>query len=191
MTRPTIPISLQELLLSTAAMKISFFKILPLFIILSCNNSKEDTTLVSHEENQNLEITESDISKIKYTDFTLDKLTRNAVTEWNEYHELDKAVTNVKKGDLSFFLDNKKVIDELFKNLLETIPTEVNSPAILARINAFKTKFYKLEDLVNLDTKNKTHIIGRIEELLVAFSNFNLQMNKKTEFDNQVIEKPY
>ena len=53
-----------------------------------------------------------------------------------------------------------------------------------------ETKFLKLESLVNLSTTSKTELIANIQDFLIAFSNLNLQMNKKIENDNIIIERP-
>lgn len=172
-------------------MNSKFFKLLSLvFIIISCHKAQKKETVHNDIEKERREITEKDISKIKYTEFALDEKTEAVIADWTEYHELNDIITNVKKGDLSFLEDNKKMIEELLKNFKKNQPTLVKTPSILARILALETKIYKLESVSNLNIINKTELTETIKEFLIAFSNFNLQMNKKIEFDNQNIEKP-
>ena len=159
--------------------------------LLSCQNtSKETTAEQSHQEPVSKSLSEKDISKLKYTEYSLDVKTKNAIKDWLKYKDLEDLVENVKKGDLSYFNDNKKGIQTLFGDLTKTIPATVNTPSVTARITAFETKLYKLESLANLQTTSKQELGEAIKEFLQAFSNLNFQMNKKLEKDSQQIERP-
>jgi hypothetical protein len=172
-------------------MNIKFLSILSLVIIIfSCKKNEENSALVVEKLKESDEITVKDLSKIRYTDYILDSRTEDIVVNWVEYNQLQDAITKVKNGDLSFFNDNNKEIKELLKNLKQNIPIEVNTASILARITAFETKLYKLESLSNLATTTKPELIAVIKEFFVAFSNLNLQMNKKLEADTIIVEKP-
>ncbi|WP_303316941.1 hypothetical protein Q4Q34_09065 [Flavivirga abyssicola] len=174
-------------------MRIKTLSILSLLIMFfSCKKDQENSTN-NTESNDSKEITEKDISKINYIDFALDLKTEDVVKDWQEYYQLQDAITNIKKGDLSFFNDNeenKATINTLLKELKVKIPKEINSPSIVARITALETKLYKLEGLSNLPTTSKKELTATIKDFLVAFSNLNLQINKKIEFDSRKIEKP-
>lgn len=170
-------------------MNIKFLVAFCFFIVLvSCKKQQDETPL----ENKNLseEITEKELSKLEFIEFTLDVKTKKAIEDWQEYNQLQDVITNVKKGDLSFFKDNKQGIKTLFRDLLANIPDLVNNDATLARIVALETKLYKLESLSNLSTTDKEELSMVIQEFLESFSNLNFQMNKKIEKDNQLIEKP-
>ena len=164
--------------------------LLLLFICLSCKHKQEEHLAENVEQNESQVITEKDISRLKYTDFILDTRTEKAIVDWKEYYTLFDVLTNVKKGDLSYFNAEENPHKDLFKNMAENIPAEVDSDAIKARILALETKFYKLETFANISTSTKKELLGTIKEFLVAFSNLNLQMNKKIEGDNIIIEKP-
>ncbi|WP_308991657.1 hypothetical protein QLS71_007470 [Mariniflexile litorale] len=146
--------------------------------------------LTTVKTNDSLEIKEKDISKIKYTDYILDTRTENLMISWEAYKQLSEVINNVKKADLSFFQNNNKEVKELLVNLKQNIPNDVDSSSILSRISALETKILKLESLVNLSTTSKKELLVNIQDLLIAFSNLNLQMNKKIENDNIIIEKP-
>ncbi|MBJ6366750.1 hypothetical protein [Snuella sedimenti] len=159
------------------------------FIILSCKKTTDNNQASAEIEIIDEEITESEISKLNYTEFTLDSKTQTAIKSWTEYYQLQDHITNIKKGDLSFFNDNES-IESFLKKFKETIPAKVDTPAILARITAFETKLYKLQSLSNLNTTKKPELLKTIKEFLEAFSNLNLQMNKKLEIDSHNIQKP-
>lgn len=168
-------------------MRIKSLSILSLLVIfLSCKKDQENNTGAI----ENTEITEKDISKIDYIEFALDLKADDPIKDWVQYYELQDAITNIKKGDLSFFNDNDEAIKTLLKELKTSIPKEINVLSILARITALETKLYKLKSLSNLSTTSKKELIATIKDFLAAFSSLNFQINKKRELDNQKIERP-
>lgn len=172
-------------------MKITFLSSLCILVILlSCKKQPEETEQVVEKPKESKTIKAKDIAKLKYTDYILDSRAGDSISTWNEYKQFETIVTNVKKGDLSFFMTNDKAVKELIVNLKQNIPTEVNNEAIMARLTALETKVLKLESLANLSTTSKEELLANIKDFLVAFSNLNLQMNKKIENDNIVIERP-
>lgn len=171
-------------------MKIKFLSVFILVFLFACNNKQKPSELTVVKKVDSQLIKEKDIAKLKYTEYLLDDRTEQAVVTWAEYTQLNNVIGKIKKGDLSFFKDNENAIVDLLKNIKQTIPLEVNTTSILARLTAVETKFLKLESLVNLSTTSKSELLERTNELLVAFSNLNLQMNKKLEGDNIIIEKP-
>jgi len=167
------------------------FKILVLSLIMllvACKYSQDESSSENNDKSD--AITEKDLSKLEFIEFALDVKTKKAIEDWQEYNQLQDVITNVKKGDLSFFKDNKAGIKSLFRDLLANIPDLINNDATLARIVALETKLYKLESLSNLPTTDKEELSVVIQEFLESFSNLNFQMNKKIEKDNQLIEKP-
>lgn len=171
-------------------MRFTILLAVSLFVLFSsCNNNANNSTQ-EIEKDDSQEITSQDIEKLKYTDYALDEKTYTALDNWSQYLQIEEVIANVKKGDLSFFNDNKKAIKLLFKELKKDIPEAVNSPSILARILVLETKLYKLESLSNLITTSKEELLETIKEFLISYSNFNLQMNKKIEFDSRTIVKP-
>lgn len=162
------------------------------FLILfsACKKTQEIAQEEQTEQNKSQEITEQDISKLKYIEYILDSKTADIVADWPEYLQLEELIVNIKKGDLSYFNDNKKVIKLLIKELKQNIPKALNSDSILSRILVLETKLLQLESLSNLTTTSKEELLKSIKEFLVSFSNLSFQMNKKIEFDNRSIEKP-
>lgn len=171
-------------------MKIKFLSVLVLAFFFSCNKKQENSELTVVKVDDSLLIKEKDVAKLNYTDYILDERTENVIVNWAEYSKLQDVVTKVQKGDLSFFKDNYKAIEDLLINLKQTIPLEIKTESILARITALETKIYKLESLYKLSTTNKPELLELTKEFLISFSNLNLQMNKKLEGDNIIIEKP-
>lgn len=172
-------------------MKTKFLSIVCVLVLLvSCKKKQDTTALESAKPNESQKIKEKDIAKIQFTDYILDGRAEDFIVNWTPYKQLEDVIINVKKGDLNFFENNNKAIINLLRTLKQTVPSEVNNNAILARITALETKLLKLESLYNLSTTTKPELIENIQAFLVAFSNLNLQINKKIEADNMIIEKP-
>ncbi|WP_370478863.1 hypothetical protein [Tamlana flava] len=161
-----------------------------LVFITYCGKAQKTEIVEKDEQNTSKEVTAQDIAKIKYTDYILDENVEKLLVNSGEYAQVRDVVGSIKKGDLSFFVTSKEHAKDLFKNLRQTMPTELNTESVLARVLVLETKFKKLESLSNLTTTSKEELIKTIKEFFVAFSNLNLQMNKKVEFDNREIEKP-
>ncbi|PKQ44972.1 hypothetical protein CSW08_10170 [Confluentibacter flavum] len=159
---------------------------------LSCKKTTQTSSENSDDAtNKSQVITEKDISKLNYLDFAIDDRVEPIIGSWQEFNQLENIIENTKKGDLSYFkTDAKKNLQALFRDIRETIPDTINTPAILARITVLETKLYKTESLSNLSTTKKQELLNTLEELLVSFSNLSFQLNKKMENDSQNIEKP-
>lgn len=136
-------------------------------------------------------ITKEDISNLKYKEFVLDVKAEKALEAWQKYYELDDIINNINQANLSFFNDNNEILIAFIKDLKETIPETVDSPLIVARLVALETKMFKLEGVVNLSNPMRNELLSVIKECLSAFSNLNLQINKKFEKESQNIQKPY
>jgi len=164
--------------------------LISLLLFTGCNQPKEEGLDSSQDLNDTLRISKEDISKIDYIEFVLDEKAENLFTGWTSYTDLDNHINNLKQGNIAFFSENPELLDALIKDFKETLPEQINTPAILARIKELETKIYKLQSISNLSNGNKNHVLPVIKELLITFSNFNLQINKKFEKEAQNIQKP-
>ena len=171
-------------------MNIKIFCVLSVLVLFVSCKKNEETTTIDTEKKQNQVVTVQDITKLKYIEYTLDSKTETSIKDWQEYFQLQDVITNTINADLSFFNDNEDTVKTLVTDLEKSIPSQVNSEAIFARMLVLETKIFKLESLSNLPTTGKEELLNTIKELLISFSNFNFQMNKKIEFDNRTIEKP-
>jgi len=104
---------------------------------------------------------------------------------------LDNIINNLNQANLSFFKNNNEIIIAFIDDLKATIPEIIDSPLIIVRLIALETKMFKLEGVVNLSNPKKKELLSVIKECLSAFSNLNLQINKKFEKESQNIQKPY
>ena len=154
------------------------YALILLCIVFSCEKTKESSTDIAPQEDTSEALTESDISKLKYTEYVLDSDTKIITDEWEEFNQLEEQIGYIKKGDLSYFSDESEAKKSLFKGLYDNIPEDINENSIIARIKALETKIYKLEDLANLSTSTQTDLLSGIKELLIAKSNLDLQMYK-------------
>ena len=104
---------------------------------------------------------------------------------------MDNIIINVNQANLSFFENNNEILIAFIDDLKGTTPEVIDTPLIMARLVVLETKIFKLEGVVNLSNPSKKEVLSVIKECLSAFSNLNLQINKKFEKDSQNIQKPY
>jgi len=161
-----------------------------LFCLFACNQAENENASDSQNKVDSLKVTKEDISKLDFIEFVLDEKAEKLFENWTSYTELDNHISDLKQGDISFFKDNPELLNALLKDFKETLPEQINSPAILARVKELETKIYKLQSITNITNGNKNVLYPVIKELLISFSNFNLQVNKKIEKESQNIQKP-
>lgn len=170
-------------------------RLLSLFLMLtflvSCKKEKTSKTQDSSSQVDSLSIKSEDISKIKIRDIALDVRATSIIENWQPYLNISEAINGLKNVDFTFFNTDVDSFNSALKDLEQTIPESINTDAVKARILALKTMLYKLEDTLTLTKSTKEQRLVVIEEVFIAFSNLNLQINKKLEKDSQTIEKPY
>ncbi len=159
---------------------------------MSCNpDVKNESAIV--EEITTIDssiITANDISKIKFTEYALSKITQNKTINWQIFNELSNKIELLRTGDLSFFRDDKAILEGFIADLRNEIPESLNTQSILVRLTVIETVFLKLEGLASLKTAKKEKLLMAIKDVLLSYTNLIFQMNKKFEKESQKIEKP-
>ena len=171
--------------------KIFTFLSITLFI-LSCNpDVKNESAIVEKITTIDSSIiTANDISKIKFTEYALSKITQNKTSNWQKFNELSNKIELLRTGDLSFFRDDKAILEGFIADLRNEIPESLNTQSILVRLTVIETVFLKLEGLASLKTAKKEKLLMAIKDVLLSYTNLIFQMNKKFEKESQKIEKP-
>ena len=171
--------------------KIFTFLSITLFI-LSCNTDvKNESAIVEKITTIDSSIiTANDISKIKFTEYALSKITQNKTINWQKFNELSNKIELLRTGDLSFFRDDKAILEGFIADLRNEIPESLNTQSILVRLTVIETVFLKLEGLASLKTAKKEKLLMAIKDVLLSYTNLIFQMNKKFEKESQKIEKP-
>lgn len=162
-----------------------------LFCCISCAKQEEANVLNEIQEETVSQITKEDISKLNFREFILDAKAEKSLESWQKYYELDNIINNVNQANLAFFKNNNEILIAFIDDLKATTPEVIDTPLIMARLVVLETKIFKLEGVVNLSNPKKKELLSVIKECLSAFSNLNLQINKKFEKDSQNIQKPY
>jgi len=162
-----------------------------LFCCASCAKQEESNVINQIKEETVSQITKADISKLNYREFILDAKAEKSLESWQKYYELDNIINNVNQANLAFFKNNNEILIAFIDDLKGTTPEVIDTPLIMARLVVLETKIFKLEGVVNLSNPSKKEVLSVIKECLSAFSNLNLQINKKFEKDSQNIQKPY
>lgn len=160
--------------------------------ILSCNpDVKNESAIV--EKTTAIDssiITAKDVAKIKFTEYALSKITQNKTSNWQKFNELSNKIELLRTGDLSFFRDDKAILEGFIADLKNEIPESLNTQSILVRLTVIETVFLKLEGLASLKTAKKEALLIAIKDVLLSYTNLIFQMNKKFEKESQKIEKP-
>jgi len=161
-----------------------------LFLNLSCDKTTQSGEKILQEVNSEFKVSAYDINQIKFTEFALSDLTEKYTRDWLKFQEFQEEIDRLKKGDLTFFINDKTILQIFFKDIKIEIPESLNISSILVRLSVLETSIFKLRSITNLNNVKKELLLKAIKEVLVANSNIILQMNKKFEKDSQKIEKP-
>ena len=127
----------------------------------------------------------------KFTEYALSNISKNKTSNWQKFNELSNKIEVLKTGDLSFFRDDKAILEGFIADLKNEVPESLNTQAILVRLTVIETVFLKLEGLASLKTAKKEDLLIAIKDVLLSYTNLVFQMNKKFEKESQKIEKPY
>jgi len=164
--------------------------VLIVFLLISCGNDKSQKEVEINSKGEVYTIKKEDLNKLDFIDFILDRKSKNKIEDWIKYNELEEKINELKKADLSYFKSDKKVVKTLMMELVETIPENINTDDIKARLLVLQNMYLKLSSSASLSTSTKKELKKDIKDLLEAFSNLNYQINKKFEKDAQRIIKP-
>ena len=166
-----------------------FIGMLVIGVLLACNQ-KATTAPTGTSPKKEAVLSKTDLNKLNYLDFELDRKVVLIVEPWDAYTRLSDAILKLKSADFSFFQDNEKATEQLFTDLRKTIPDTLKTQSIQSRITIVENMLYKLEDVQQLSNVPNTELAKSISEVLVAFSNLKFQLNKKLEKDSQNIVRP-
>lgn len=171
-------------------MSVSKFYIFILILFsISCKNSSEEAATEVLESNTTNSITEKDIEKLDYVDYSLSSDARNALQDWQKYNELQGYVSFLKTLDFSFFSEEKTILKTFLNDFNTEMPQSIKTAPILSRAKVLETKLLKLNSVMRLDNMDKAIQLEAIQEFLTALSNFNLQVNKKFELEANLVDK--
>jgi len=160
-------------------------------VIFGC---KTETQSIVNESTTNEQasktITKKEIENLKYNDYLLSSDATKAVIDWQKYQELNTQIDYLKAADLSFFKSDLTIITTFINDFRTEIPKKLSTNEIHSRITALETKMLKLNSLLLIDNISKNEQLEGMKEVFIAFSNLNLQINKKLEFEANNILKP-
>lgn len=186
------PLSIFTIEISSYCMRFKLFLYgLAFLIIASCKTDTKKQDAQTTEDNKlSKRITKSDIESLKYNDYALSREASKAVNDWQKYQEMNTQIEYLRAADVSFFKTDITLIETFLNDLKAEVPKSLNTNEINSRITALETKILKLNSFLLLDNISKSDQIEGLKEVLVAFSNLNLQINKKLEFEANNITKP-
>lgn len=167
-------------------MKISIGLINILFLtLMSCGDNGNDKKVLVEDNKDTSEqrISTQAIERLDYTEYALSGEAETVIGKWEKYNEFEIQINYLKKADLSFFTSEGKLLEDFFTQLKTTIPPNLKTNAIESRLVILETKSLMLRDHLTLENIETPLQLSSIKEVLIAFSNLKLQINKKLEFD--------
>lgn len=165
-----------------------FLLILGLLLFFSCDQGKNQK--VNQTTKDVGDLTSSDIKSIKYTDFVMGNDASKLFIDWRKFQELNIQMGYLKQGDLSFFKNERTVVKSLFDSLKVSVPDTINTKPIVSRFAVLETQSLKLHNNLSMDNIEKATKLSSVKDVLVAFGNLNLQINKKLEYDANEYLRP-
>lgn len=160
-------------------------------MFFQCGEEKsqaQDTQDTTEKQSKNL--TTKAINDFRYNEYILSKDTEETVSNWDEFLELSKQIEFLKTADVSFFTQDLVNIQTFLTNLKTSIPENINTNPINARLLVLETRILKLHNDLTLDNIPVEEQLESIRELLIAKSNLNFVINKKLEFDKTDVDRP-
>ena len=170
----------------------SFICTVILFVfVLACNEKPEPAEEINTRELQeSVTLTAKDIEQIDYVEYVLSDTSEKATTDWIKFQEFQLQIEALKKGNLSFFKDDRDILKAFITDLKNEIPETLDESAIVVRLIALETSIYKLEGIATLHNPEKDTLLNAIKEVLTGHTNLIFQINKKFEKESQSIQKP-
>mgnify|MGYP001814697468 CR=1 FL=1 len=168
---------------------ITFSAILSFILFLGCKDAPEQMEKEEQKETIDSSISEKDIEQLEYTEYLISDLATETTQNWVKFQELLDQIIILKKGELSFFED-KALLKSFITDLKNEVPESLNDPSIHVRLSVLETTFLKIESLNNLGNVSKETKINYIKDMLLAYNNLVIQINKKLEKDSQPIVRP-
>ena len=169
-----------------------FIVLLTALILGSCNEQKssepENREQIISSNKQ--DITKKDVQSLDHTEYGLSNDAQTIVIDWQKYQELVSQIDLLRKADFTFIKGEITLITTFLNELRVEIPQSLATNEIEARLTVLETKILKLHSLLILDNIQKEEKLETIREVFIAFSNVNLQINKKLEFEANNILKP-
>ena len=166
------------------------FVLLSVLCLIGCKKEIDQQSEIPISLQDSIIIEKTDLESLNYTEFILDKVSEQNISGWLKYQELEEKINEIKQADISYFKSDKTIVEALITEFSTTIPENINTTDINARVLIVRNMYFKLLEISNLGTSTKEEMKKAIQDLLIAFSNLNFQINKKFERDAQNIEKP-
>jgi len=169
-----------------------YFIMLSLFILhTQCKDgTNQDVSDSEASATAGINLSATDINQIKYTEYVLSDLAEQKTNEWQKFQVLLTQVESLKKGNVSFFIDDKTTLKGFIDDLKKEIPQGLNLPSIAVRLVVLETAMYKLDETASLNNIPKQVLLDAVKELLITHNNLVLQINKSIEKASQNIIKP-
>ncbi|HZW63654.1 MAG TPA: hypothetical protein VFF15_08445 [Flavobacteriaceae bacterium] len=158
-------------------------------LLPACQNATQEKQDQTQAETGTYRLAPEAIKALSYTDYVLDAKATQTLSGWQKFTELENHIKTFRQADFSFLNDNHEVLTAFLKSLQETLPEKINTPAVAARLKVLENAFLKLEDQLMRANAKENELLTAVKEVLNAYANVKLQINKKFEKEAQQITK--
>lgn len=169
---------------------ITFIFCLILFFSCGDETKKTDKDIETKPNQKEKTISKTAIENFKYRDYTLSNDAKKEVAEWSRFQELETQISFLKQADITFFTTEKDTLKAFLDSMRVSIPKNINTNPINARISVLETKLLKLNNDLALDNYAIEKQLKSIKDLLIANSYLIFGINKKLEFDENDVGNP-
>lgn len=166
--------------------------VLGLMLQISCGDKTEGAQTDENKEEleRSKKISAKAIENLKYNDYILSNDSKRQVEDWPKFQELSTQISYLKQADITFFTAEKDTLKVFIDSLKRSVPSDIDTRPIFARLVALETKMLKLNNDLALDNYAVANKMVSIKDLLIANSNLIYGINKKLEFDKNDVGRP-
>jgi len=176
------------------------FLLLILFFSISCNRAK--STQETSEKSDSLKISTNRI--VSTISETLIPKAKKAVSEWNEYNNVDEFMIKYYNISNSEALDYAEELSRLVQLMKDSVRVELlKEKNITARFNVLHNETLRLADMATISAITKEEVRDEVQKIVEVYSAVNSKINtiyKAIELQNalevdteapiEIIEEP-
>lgn len=166
-------------------MQNTFFIILTLFLLLSCNHKNKKPSI---EESKDTLVVK-DTRNINAIGVTLTPEAQEFVETWTQYVQFDTFITRYYAISNSEALMNAKDLSKMAIELKDSINIEIlKTPSTFARFNILDNECKRLADMSTIKAITQPEVSRQIKKILEAYSSVNANLNTVLSLQNMESE---
>ncbi|MFD1094344.1 hypothetical protein [Salegentibacter chungangensis] len=147
-----------------------------LVIFASCKQEQQQQDISSNLANDNLALEEN--IEVTNEQVNLMPEAREEAAQWLAYITAQNEISNLRNSTVAEVVENAKPLVQIMQSLQNSVPENLKTTAVEARINVLVTKSQVLQQLATQRELNPEAIAKTAGEIPSDFNNFKLQLNE-------------